>query len=75
MAKFLLIRHREADYAQADTRILKGMGRDLVPLTPDGIKQVEQLAKKLFGRVGLMLCSPMTRAPRRSSVRSVHECG
>lgn len=38
------------------------MGRDLVPLTPEGIQQVEWLAECFPYAVDLLLSSPMTRA-------------
>jgi broad specificity phosphatase PhoE len=48
--RFYLIRHGNAQYELAELRRLKGMGRDLVPLTAQGVEEIELAARR---RVGL----------------------
>ncbi|MEJ2287046.1 MAG: phosphoglycerate mutase family protein [Deinococcales bacterium] len=67
MARFLLIRHGQADYELAEIRRLKGLGRDLVPLTPAGVRQVEATATSLPA-LALLLSSPMTRALQTAAI-------
>jgi broad specificity phosphatase PhoE len=68
VASFLLIRHGEAEYGLAEERRLKGMGRDLVPLTPAGVQQVEELAKAFPEPLTLLISSPMTRALQSTAI-------
>lgn len=67
MAQFILIRHGRADYDLAERRRLKGMGRDLVPLTPEGVTEVERMAASL-PPLSLLLSSPMTRALQTAAI-------
>jgi broad specificity phosphatase PhoE len=66
---FYLIRHGETQWRLAAERRLKGWGNDLVPLTPDGVRQIEQVAETLrpLG-VQLVLASPMTRALQSAAI-------
>jgi uncharacterized phosphatase len=68
VARFRLIRHGEAEYGLAEERRLKGIGRDLVPLTPAGVQQVEELAKVLPEPLTLLISSPMTRALQSTAI-------
>lgn len=70
MARFILIRHGEADYSLAETRRLRGMGRDLVPLTAAGVAEIERAAEGL-PPLSLLLSSPMTRALQTAAIIAV----
>ena len=71
MTTFYLVRHGQTLWSLAAQRALKGWGNDLVPLTPQGIEQIEQVAVGLRGtNVRLILCSPMTRALQSASILS-----
>lgn len=61
MPQFLLIRHGQADYDLAELRRARGMGRDLVPLTPEGVSEIDRAAERL-PVVSLLPSSPLTRA-------------
>jgi broad specificity phosphatase PhoE len=68
---FLLIRHGQTRWDLAAERGLIGWGNDLVPLTPHGIEQIEQLARMpRLARIGLVLSSPMTRALQSAAILS-----
>ncbi|TDD53040.1 histidine phosphatase family protein [Kribbella antibiotica] len=58
-----LIRHGEPDYATIDGQGLRGAAADSAPLTPDGVRQAEELADLLSG-IGAtyLVSSPFTRA-------------
>lgn len=47
MATFILVRHGTPLYNLAEERRLKGGARDWVPLSPNGIEEVEQAAERL----------------------------
>jgi broad specificity phosphatase PhoE len=68
--RFYLIRHGSARYELAESRRLKGMGRDLVPLTAQGVKEIELAAGSFPSRVELLISSPMTRALQSAAILS-----
>lgn len=41
----IMIRHGEPDYEPCDDRMFIGHGRDLSPLTENGIEQAKEVAK------------------------------
>jgi len=69
MAHFLLIRHGQADYDLAENKRFKGLARELVPLTPTGVREVEDTAAALPD-VSLLLSSPVTRALQTAALLS-----
>ncbi len=69
MTTFSLIRHGEADWQLGRDRKLKGWGFDLIPLTQNGVQQVEQAATPLKQvPAPLILASPMTRALQSAAI-------
>jgi broad specificity phosphatase PhoE len=68
--RFYLIRHGNAEYELAELRRLKGMGRDLVPLTAQGVEEIELAAASFPSQVGLLITSPMTRALQSAAILS-----
>ena len=68
---FYFIRHGETDESGTDTKIFKGYGVNLAPLTERGAEQIRQAAKD--GRLNgadLILCSPYTRAVQSAAILS-----
>ena len=43
--KIIFIRHGEPNYLQCDERGFIGQGRDMAPLTDEGVKQAELASK------------------------------
>lgn len=71
--KILFIRHGQPDYRPVDQRGFIGLGRELAPLSPLGIRQAEQAAldPRLAG-AQLILASPYTRALQTAAIVSRH---
>lgn len=69
--ELVLIRHGHTDYTPADERGFIGHGRDLAPLSPEGVQQAERvaLAPQLQG-CQLILSSPYTRALHTAAIIS-----
>ena len=71
MTTFYLIRHGEVNFELADQRNLVGSTREFVPLTDNGVRQVEQLSRQLLEhRAELILSSPLTRAMQSATIPS-----
>lgn len=71
MTIFTLARHGPPFYDLAEERRLRGGVRDWVPLSPEGIAEVERAAERLRGlSADLILSSPMTRALQTASILS-----
>lgn len=71
MAVFYLVRHGQPDYTPCDERGYIGHGRDLAPLSEEGIKQAEltsQDARLLDA--DLIVSSPYTRALQTAAIIS-----
>ncbi len=69
--RIIFIRHGEPDYKPCDEREFIGHGRDLAPLTMDGIKQAEAVSiNPLLKDVEIILSSPYTRALQTASIIS-----
>ncbi|MGE5672928.1 MAG: histidine phosphatase family protein [Mycobacterium leprae] len=69
MTIFTLVRHGTPLYGMAEERRLKGGVRDWVPLSPQGIAEIEQTAERLRGTSAtLILASPMTRALHTAAI-------
>lgn len=69
--ELIMIRHGEPDYDQTDSRGFVGQGRDMAPLTANGVTQAEAAAEdpRLEG-VELILSSPYTRALQTAAIIS-----
>lgn len=66
-----LIRHGKPDYSPVDIRGFAGFGRDLAPLSKEGIKQVEETAKdERLRDAQIILSSPYTRALQTAAIIS-----
>lgn len=71
MTTFYLVRHGEPQWELCEEYGLKGHGRDLVPLTDEGVRQALTLAKdNRLGAVELILSSPYTRALQTAAILS-----
>lgn len=71
MTRFILIRHGEADYSVCDARGYIGHGRDLAPLTDEGIKQIKRTATDdRLNDADLIVASPYTRALQSAAIIS-----
>lgn len=71
MAIFYLVRHGQPDYSPCDERGYIGHGRDLAPLSDEGIQQAERTAKdvRLMG-ADIIVSSPYTRALQTAAIIS-----
>ncbi|GGN91129.1 histidine phosphatase family protein [Saccharibacillus kuerlensis] len=68
---FYLIRHGEPDWHTYKPLRLKGNGRDLVPLTEEGVRQVERTSgDSRLREAELILSSPYTRAMQTAGILS-----
>src|SRR5437016_4773143 len=67
--EFYLVRHGEAQWSIASERKLRGWGNDLVPLTADGVRQIEYLGTRLRREAcQVIICSPMTRCLHSAAI-------
>lgn len=71
MALIYLVRHGQPDYTPCDERGYIGHGKDLAPLSEEGIKQAERMAKdvRLMG-ADIIISSPYTRALQTAAIIS-----
>ena len=68
---FYLIRHGETDYSDRNTKIYKGFGVNLSPLSENGIQQIKETAKDLrLTDADIILSSPYTRALQTAAILS-----
>lgn len=71
MALFYLVRHGQPDYSPCDERGYIGHGRDLAPLSEDGIKQAEMTSKDTrLMNADIIVSSPYTRALQTAAIIS-----
>lgn len=71
MAVYYLIRYGEPDYSPCDKRGYMGHGRDLAPLSEDGIKQAEITANDIrLKSADIIVSSPYTRALQTAAIIS-----
>ena len=71
MTKFYFVRHGEPMWSLCEEYKLKGHGRDLVPLTQQGIHQAKEAAKdKRLMEAELIIASPYTRALQTAAILS-----
>ncbi len=69
--ELVLIRHGDTDYTPADERGFIGHGRDLAPLSLEGIRQAEHVAKDpALKGCQMLLSSPYTRALQTAAIIS-----
>ncbi len=68
---FLFVRHGAADSSEWNQKIYQGYGTNLVPLSAEGVRQVEAAAAdpRLAG-ADLILSSPFTRALQSAAILS-----
>jgi broad specificity phosphatase PhoE len=71
MTLYYLIRHGEPEWDLNERYKLRGHGRDLVPLTPNGINQAYETAKDARLKTAqIILSSPYTRALQTAAILS-----
>jgi len=71
MTTFYLIRHGEPTYKPIDERKFIGHGRDLAPLTANGINEVKKTAKdNRLINCEIIVSSPYTRALQTAAILS-----
>ncbi|MCS7462718.1 phosphoglycerate mutase family protein [Paenibacillus doosanensis] len=71
MTLFYLVRHGEPQWELNERYKLKGHGRDLVPLTANGVNQVYMTAKdKRLQEAELIVSSPYPRALQTAAILS-----
>ncbi|MDF2542400.1 MAG: fructose-2,6-bisphosphatase [Herbinix sp.] len=71
MAVIYLVRHGQPDYSPCDERGYIGHGKDLAPLSEEGIRQAEQTAKDFrLQDAELIVSSPYTRALQTAAIIS-----
>lgn len=69
--KIIFIRHGEPNYTSCDARGFRGQGRDLAPLTMEGIQQAEAVSTDdLLKGSELIISSPYTRAMQTAAIIS-----
>lgn len=71
MALFYLVRHGQADYTPCEERGYIGHGKDLAPLSEQGVREAEETAKdiRLMG-ADIIVASPYTRALQTAAIIS-----
>lgn len=72
---FYFIRHGDTDYSNRNTKIYKGFGVHLSPLSKTGVAQIKETAKdeRLKG-ADIILSSPYTRALQTAAILSKELC-
>lgn len=69
--KIIFIRHGEPDYSPCDLRGFIGQGRDMAPLSQEGIAQAENVSKDiLLEGSDMIVSSPYTRALQTAAILS-----
>jgi len=69
---FYLIRHGHSDYSEKHTKVYKGYGVNLAPLTKEGVECIKQTAlDPRLKNVKLVLSSPYTRALQTAAIIAV----
>lgn len=59
---FYLVRHGEPDYSEMDTKVYRGFGAQMCPLTQEGCVQIKNTAKNVqLQNAGLIISSPYGR--------------
>ena len=71
MTTFYLVRHGEPTYKPVDVRKFIGHGRDLAPLTKNGIEGVKKTANdSRLKNCEIIVSSPYTRALQTAAILS-----
>lgn len=71
--EIILVRHAEPDYSEVDCRGFLGFGRDLAPLTKNGIEQACAVSQNdLLINSEIIISSPYTRALQTASIISTN---
>ena len=68
---FCLVRHGEPDYSEMDTKVYRGFGAQMCPLTQEGCVQIKNLAKNVqLQNASLIISSPYGRALQTAAILS-----
>jgi len=68
---FYFVRHGSTDYSEINTKIYQGFGVNLLPLTKEGIAQIQKTSKDPRLRdADVILSSPYTRAVQTAAILS-----
>ena len=66
---FYFVRHGSTDYAPINTKLYQGFGVNLLPLSDEGIAQIQETAKDpRLADANLILSSPYTRAVQTAAI-------
>ena len=69
MAKFIFIRHGEADYSHCKARGFMGHGNDLAQLSEQGINQIKHTSEDIrLKDADVLISSPYTRALQSAAI-------
>lgn len=68
---FYLVRHGEPDYSEMDTKVYRGFGAQMCPLTQEGCVQIKNTAKNMqLQNASLIISSPYGRALQTAAILS-----
>lgn len=68
---FYLVRHGEPDYSEIDTKVYRGFGAQMCPLTQEGCAQIKNTAKDIrLKNASLIISSPYGRALHTAAILS-----
>lgn len=68
---FYIVRHGEPDYSEINTKIYKGFGSNMCPLTEKGKSQIKETAKDLrLHNAEIIISSPYVRALQTAAILS-----
>ena len=69
MSKYYFIRHGEADFSEANTKIYQGWGFNMQPLSKKGIEQIKEAAKdERIQNAQIIVSSPYGRTMHTASI-------
>lgn len=68
---FYLVRHGEPDYSEIDTKVYRGFGANMCPLSERGREQIKESAKDLrLQNANIIIASPYGRALQTAAILS-----
>ena len=69
MSKYYFIRHGEADFSEANTKIYQGWGFNMQPLSKKGMEQIKEAAKdERIQNAQIIVSSPYGRTMHTASI-------